>query len=191
MQLPAFFGRKKSINLLPKDAFESSALGVVMEWALVFGKWSVIVTQLIVMGAFLWRFGLDRRLTDLRKEMAASVAVIESYSQTEEEFLLMQRRVEYASQVLSRWELYNEMLATTEQATPSDVWYERLSIVPENLTMAAYSSSLTGFGRLLTDIAGNPRFGTVNIGSIEDGGTKGARLKFDISLGIKNAESQK
>ena len=70
MRLPAFFGHKNSVNLLPKDAFESSTFGVVLEWALAFGKWVVILTQLVVMGAFLWRFGLDRKLTDLRKEIA-------------------------------------------------------------------------------------------------------------------------
>ena len=70
MQLPAFFGHKRSINLLPRDAFEASTLGVVLEWALVFGKWAVIVTQLVVMGAFLWRFALDTRLSNLKKAIA-------------------------------------------------------------------------------------------------------------------------
>mgnify|MGYP001577796589 FL=1 len=76
MKLPAFFGHKRSINLLPRDAFESSTLGVILSWALVFGKWAVILTQLVVMGAFLYRFSLDRNLTDLRKSIASNASVI-------------------------------------------------------------------------------------------------------------------
>ncbi|PIW06761.1 hypothetical protein COW38_04310, partial [Candidatus Collierbacteria bacterium CG17_big_fil_post_rev_8_21_14_2_50_45_7] len=64
MKLPAFFGHKRSINLLPHDKFESSTLGIILSWSLRFGKWSVILTQLIVMGAFIYRFTLDRGLTD-------------------------------------------------------------------------------------------------------------------------------
>ena len=76
MQLPAFFGRRRAINLLPRDSFESSQIGIVLAWLLSFGKWAVIVTQLIVMGAFLWRFSLDRELTDLKKSIAKNVAII-------------------------------------------------------------------------------------------------------------------
>jgi len=185
MQLPAFFGHKKSVNLLPRDSFESSPLGVVLEWALVFGKWSVIATQLVVMGVFLWRFTLDRRLTDLRKDIAESAAVIESYSDTESKFLLLQRQTAYASQVLKNQALFLDLLSKSEQATPPDVWYERMTFSPKALGLVSYSSSLSGFGGLLGNLQSSSAFDSVNIGTIEDGGVKGARLKFDITLGVK------
>ncbi|PIR98786.1 hypothetical protein COT87_02910 [Candidatus Collierbacteria bacterium CG10_big_fil_rev_8_21_14_0_10_44_9] len=96
MKLPAFFGHKRSINLLPRDAFENSALGIILEWSLVFGKWSVILTQLIVMGAFLYRFTLDRSLTYLRKSIDRNVAVIKSFEQIERDFVLTQKQVAQA-----------------------------------------------------------------------------------------------
>lgn len=185
MQLPAFFGHKKSVNLLPRDSFETSPVGVVLEWALVFGKWSVIATQLVVMCVFLWRFALDRQLTDLRREMAQSAAVIESYADTEEKFLLLQRQAAYAKDVLERQALYTQLLTTSESSTPSDVWYERMTLSTDNLGLVAYSSSLSGFGGLLSNLQQNSAFDSVNIGTIEDGGVKGARLKFDITLGIR------
>lgn len=188
MQLPAFFGHKRSVNLLPRDSFESSAAGVVLEWALVFGKWSVIATQLVVMGVFLWRFALDRQLTDLRREIEQKVAVIGSYSETEEKFLLMQRQVNFAKSVIAGQEQFEKLLATSEASTPSDVWYERMTLSPKSLSLVAYSSSLSGFGGLLSNLQQNPSFDSVNIGTIEDGGSKGARLKFDITLGVKEVQ---
>lgn len=185
MQLPAFFGHKKSVNLLPRDKFEMSPLGVVFEWALVFGKWSVIATQVVVMGVFLWRFTLDRKLTDLQKDMAQSAAIIASYSEVEEKFLLLQRQAVYAESILDRQTLYKQLLSTSESATPNDVWYERITATSESLGLVAYSSSLLGFGGLLSNLQRDPNFSTVNIGTIEDGGGKGARLKFDITLGVR------
>ena len=121
MKLPAFFGHKRSINLLPRDAFESSTLGIVLEWALVFGKWSVILTQLVVMGAFLWRFSLDRNLTDLRKSIAKDTAVIKSYDQVERDFVLAQKQVAQAKIVLSEQELILRAVNKLGEITPQDV----------------------------------------------------------------------
>lgn len=191
MKLPAFFGHRSSINLLPKDQFESSPAGIILTWALTFGKWSVILTQLVVMAVFVARFGYDRKLADLRKDIAQSVAVIESYQEIEKDFLIVQRSVGYAEKVLSSWSTYQMMIQNTERATPKDVWYERLVYTPKSFSMSAYSASLTGFGRLLTDIQHNESFSAVNIGSIEDGAAKGARLKFDISMAVEEANGSK
>lgn len=191
MYLPAFFGRKNSINLLPKDSFEASSFGILLTWAMTFGKWAVILTQLVVMAVFLARFGYDRKLADLRKDIAHSAGVVKSYSEIEQDFRIMQKSVEYTSQTMKLWDQYQEMIANTENVTPLDVWYERLIYTPTNFSISAYSSSLTGFGKLLTDIQNNPKFSVVNIGSIEDGSAKGARLKFDISMTVKESNARK
>src|SRR3989339_1461002 len=110
MGLPAFFGHKRSINLLPRDDFEASTLGVILAWALVFGKWSVIITQLIVMGTFLWRFQLDRELTDLRRSVAKEVVVIKSYETAERDFVLAQKQLTQIGHVLADQEKIRQSL---------------------------------------------------------------------------------
>ncbi|KKU89300.1 MAG: hypothetical protein UY18_C0001G0032 [Microgenomates group bacterium GW2011_GWF2_47_9] len=182
MQVPAFFGRKKSVNLLPRDSFESSSLGVVLEWALAFGKWAVILTQLVVMFAFLYRFTLDRKLTDLNKEMKQQEAVINSYQTLEADFLLAQARINSIKEISDSQAKLLSMVNILHELTPQDVWYERLTISNTNVTMSAYSSSLAGFSRLITAFQNEPLFKSVNVGNIEDGGAKGAQLRFDISL---------
>lgn len=182
VELPAFFGKHKSINLLPRDSFEASTLGVVLEWALAFGKWAVILTQLVVMAAFLWRFGLDRKLTNLEREITQQVAVIKSYASIEEQFLLAQKRLDYAGGVIERQKEVADLIALTQSLTPSDVWFERISVSPTTISMTAYSSSLNGFSRFLAALQREPKFLNVNVSSIEDGGGKGAQLTFNINL---------
>jgi len=191
VKLPAFFGRNKTINLLPKDSFESSTLGIILEWALAFGKWAVIITQLVVMAAFLWRFGLDRKLTNLRREIEQQVAVIKSYEVVEEEFLLAQRRVDFAKEGIARQEEVLSIVTGIQAVTPPDVWFERLSVSPTTVSLTAYAASLSGFGRFLTALQRDPRFVGVNVASIEDGGDKGAQLSFDITLTYKVEQAKK
>lgn len=187
MKLPAFFGHKRSINLLPRDAFESSALGVILEWALVFGKWTVILTQLIVMGAFLYRFALDRTLTDLRKSIAKDVAVVKSYEQVERDFLLAQKQITQATKAISSQDTILTTLNTLHGVTPGEVWYDRISLSSTALSLTAYSTSLAGFGQFLTAVQANPKFSGVSVGKIESSTAKGAQVQFDVNITLAEA----
>ncbi len=190
MKLPAFFGHKRSINLLPRDAFETSAIGIVLEWSLVFGKWAVILTQLIVMGAFLYRFTLDRTLTDLGKKIAKDVAVIKSYEQVERDFSLAQKQVIQAKAAMDSQKLVLKTLNTLEQITPTDVWYDRITLTPNTMSVNALSASLPGFGRYLTAVQTNPLFSGIRVGKIESSGTRGAQLQFDLGAKIAGETKQ-
>lgn len=188
MQLPAFFGHKRSINLLPRDEFEVSTIGVVLSWAMVFGKWAVIVTQLIVMGTFLWRFNLDRELTDLRKEIAKEVAIVRSYDQVERDFVLAQKQLKQLDVTLQEQERIIAAIDMIEQVTPQDVWYERMSLNPEEISLTAYASTLTGFGQFLTNVQANPMFSQVRIGRIESSNVRGTQMQFEITMKLKAGE---
>ncbi len=182
MQLPAFFGRRRAINLLPKDSFESSQIGIVLAWLLIFGKWAVIITQLIVMGAFLWRFSLDRELTDLKKSIAKNVAVIKSYEQIERDFVLTQKRLDTAKVVISQQKIITNEFLTLSQITPQDVWYEKLTVSPKSTIITAYSRSLPGFSQLLTALQNDPRYSSISVSRIQDGGVANAQMQFEISM---------
>lgn len=187
MKLPAFFGHKRSINLLPRDAFESSTLGIILEWSLVFGKWAVILTQLVVMGAFLYRFTLDRTLTDLRKSIAKNVAVVKSYDQVERDFVLAQKQVNQVKIAIGSQETMLKTLAKVQKITPSEVWYDRLNFSPEGISLTAFAATIPGFGKFLTAVQNDPQFNGVRIGKIESSSAKGAQIQFDITIALADS----
>lgn len=184
MKLPAFFGHKKSINLLPRDSFENSTLGVILEWSLIFGKWAVILTQLVVMTAFLYRFTLDRQLTDLRKAITKDITIIKSYEQVEREYVIAQKQVAKAKEVLSTQTLVMDTLSEIGKITPADVWFEKIGISKDSLTLTAYAGSLTGFGQFLTTIQQDPMFKKISLSRLETSSTAGAQIQFEVSASI-------
>lgn len=183
MQLPAFFGRRRTINLLPRDSFESSQIGIVVTWLLSFGKWAVIVTQLIVMGAFLWRFSLDRQLTDLKKSIAKNVAIIKSYEQIERNFVLTQKRLNSAKTIINKQNAITGELTTLSTVTPSEIWYDKLTVTPTSTMFSAYSKSLFSFSKFLGALQKNTRYSSVSISRIQDGGIDEAQIQFEVTLG--------
>lgn len=184
MKLPAFFGHKKSINLLPRDSFENSTIGVILEWSLVFGKWAVILTQLVVMAAFLYRFSLDRKLTDLRKSIAKDITIIKSYEQVEREYVIAQKQVAKAKEVMGTQTLVIDTLSEIGKITPPDVWFEKIGITKNSVTLTAYAGSLVGFGQFLATIQLDPMFKKINLSRLETSATDGAQIQFEVSANI-------
>ncbi len=85
--------KAKQINLLPQDDFQSSTFGRVLKWALSSFRVMVIVTELIVMSAFLSRFWLDAKNSDLNEELNVGKAQVNAYKDVEEEFRLYQKKL--------------------------------------------------------------------------------------------------
>ncbi len=185
MQLPAFFGHRRAINLLPRDDFESSTLGVVLGWALVFGKWCVIITQLIVMGTFLWRFSLDRRLTDLRKEIAKEVAIVKSYDQIERDFTLAQKQVGQIKKSMNDMDKMTAAITEMEKLIPAEVWLDKMTVNTKEVALTAYAANLGGFGTLINRVQISPMISQVRVSSVESG-TRGAQLQFEVNLTLKD-----
>jgi len=192
VSIAALFRKKGSINLLPKDSFESSWLGQFLTWALVFGKWTVIITQLVVVGAFVMRFGLDRRLTDLRREIEKEAALIRSFASIEKDFRLVQKQLIFIKPVVARQDETLGIVSRIEQITPSDVWYERISLSPGMVTLSAYSASIGGFSQFLQTLKQDEAFSSISLGSLKSGTQQGAKLQFEVTLGYgKQGEERK
>ncbi|GAB4026214.1 MAG: hypothetical protein Fur0011_1040 [Candidatus Microgenomates bacterium] len=143
------------------------------------------------MGVFLWRFSLDRELTDLKKSIAKNVAVIKSYEQIERDFVLTQKRIATAKTVIEQQKAIKEELATLAKATPLDVWYEKLTISPTSTTLSAYSRSLPGFSQFLSAIQRDTRYSNVSVARIQDGGVQNAQIQFEISMARTSTEKKK
>jgi len=190
VSLPGFWRRERGVNLLPKDPFESSLVGVVLSWALETGKWVVIVTQLVVIGVFIYRFSLDRQLTNLRREITQQAAVVNSYKEMEEQFLLTQKRLTIVKEMVLRQAEVKELIAIIQRLTPPEVWYERMSISENSISVSAYAESLSGFSRYLASVQHESRFVGVNVGRIEDGGRGGAEISFEMTLTYQDEEGK-
>src|SRR3989344_780469 len=89
------------INLIPQDEFESSTFGRVLKWALSTFRIMVIVTELLVMSAFLSRFWLDARNSDLNEEIEIKKAQIGAYQDVEDSFRKYQAKLVLAKSLYS------------------------------------------------------------------------------------------
>lgn len=183
MKLPSLSSKKKSnVNLIPKDSFETSLMGQILDWALAFGKWTVILTQLIVVSAFLMRFGLDRKLNNLLDDIDDNVATINSYSELERDFTVAQKRVNYIKPHIDQQEMVIAVFEKLGDITPIDVWYDDITFGSDSVTMQSNAGSIRGFNSLLVASQRDPLFDGVSIGSMESSTSTDSLLTFTITL---------
>ncbi len=88
-------------NLLPSITLlgnrQASIFDKFIDWALTIGRLVVILTELIALSAFLYRFTLDRQLIDLHSKIKQKTAIVGYLKGREEIYRNLQDRLLVAS----------------------------------------------------------------------------------------------
>lgn len=102
----------------------------VIKWALGFGRFLIIVVEIVAFSAFIYRFVLDRELVDLNDKIKAEEAIVRSLQEREAEYRNLQERIADVKTITSsgntKLTLFNDIIALT----PQEVTYE--SFIAEN-----------------------------------------------------------
>jgi Tfp pilus assembly protein PilN len=114
------YNERVRINLLPQDEFASSSIGRVLTWALSTFRVIVIATEMVVMLAFLSRFWLDAKNTDLTEQLKQKQAIILSYSKLEKDFKDTQTRLKIFSSIVASGKLIPDALTTISSLLPPE-----------------------------------------------------------------------
>jgi hypothetical protein len=85
---------KKAINLLQKKGAPPTFWEKLYDWVTNTARVVVIVVELFVLGAFGWRFWLDRRVKDLEEEIRIKGEVLKSLTTQEAEVRELQSRID-------------------------------------------------------------------------------------------------
>lgn len=176
--------KKHKINLLPKEDFENSALGKLLNWALSAGRIIVILTELVVIGAFLSRFWLDRKLTDLLEENTSRKIQVEAFSSFEEEFKTTQNRLTAYKKLDETKKDTVSLLETTSSLLPAEVSLTSISSLENQVTIKGISLSESGIAGFIKALTSNEEFEKVTLNDISLGPSQ--ELVFSISLETKN-----
>jgi len=164
-----------SINLLATK--QKSFFERFINWALTIGRLVVIVTELIALGAFLYRFSLDQQLIDLHSKIKQEQAIVSYLKDSEATYRNLQDRLSVASQFASygaaRVKVFNDIVGFA----PAGISFSefslnsnRVHIVADVLSVDALSSFVNSIkSYYLTDqliiekIENKPASGTIGV----------------------------
>ena len=173
--------KNKAINLLPQEEFEVSTVGRVLKWAMGTFRIIVIVTEMIVMGAFLSRFWLDSQNSDLSDSINVKAAQITAQAAIEKQFRSIQSKLSIFSQ-LSGGTAPSLTVSSITQALPPDITLSGVTITDASIQINGVANSEAGIVQFLADLQANKNFTNVNLGQVGSSDINPSQTIFSIDI---------
>lgn len=172
------------INLLSGDELESGPQGKFIKWALTWGKRIVVLTELVVISAFLSRFWLDTTVANLNEEIDHRKAVVTGTAGFETTFRVVQARVAKA-QLIEKKVSVLEFYDSAEKLIPGNVVVNQISIGKKGISFTGQASE-TAMAGLVAAFRNSADFADIGIERIaKQDKSLGVDFSFSASYGRK------
>lgn len=178
--------KKPNINLVIKNDLGDSYTSQFLSWILTYGRYIIIVIQILVLSVFFLRFKIDRDHTDLKESVTQKQALVESISDLENEIRRIQKRLTDIDSITLDQEPVLKVLRYLQDQTPSDTSYSNLSVNAGKISFRATSVSLKSFSYFLRQLQQNNRFSEVSLDEITRRTDGRIEFKIDAKIFIKN-----
>ncbi len=173
-----------SINLLERSDLDSP-IGRITTWAVTYGRYIMIGTEIVVLLAFIARFSLDRKLTDLKEEISQKQAILVANAPFEQEVRDIQDRLGKIKSITTDESKLVSLITLVQTILPQDVYLTSLDIASEKLIIDATAGSTEGFSQFLTSLSSASDVRDVEIGDIQKQPGRGIQFKLTVQLGAK------
>ncbi|MBI2195811.1 MAG: hypothetical protein HYU48_02095 [Candidatus Levybacteria bacterium] len=153
------------INLVKKRV---SFTDKFLRWALSAGRVVVILTEVVALSAFVYRFFLDRQLIDLHAKIRQEQAIIAFSKTSEDKYRNLQDRIGVVNQFsnLSAYEL--KILKDTLALFPSGTTFNNLTTSDTSIKINASFTRISQLGAFVDSLKNYPSIASVSIEKIEN-----------------------
>lgn len=155
-----------SINLLKNK--EADFFGEFIKWALTIGRLVVIITEIIALSAFVYRFSLDRRLIDLRSEIKQKQTIISAQKNNEEKYRDLHDRLYLASNFSNLSQEGYKTLTDILNLTPQGITLNNLVLAKDKINIDASVLIASSLSLFVNSLKNYPSIETISIDNIEN-----------------------
>ena len=175
-----------TIEFIPQEDWEKTSFGKFLKWLLSVGRWIVIVTELIVILAFLSRFKLDRDLTNLNESIKQKQTIINSSASLEKEFRFLQKRLTVIESLQKSQNEASQVLDIFAELTPVGIQLSNFSYLDKKVTLMASANSDLAFATFLKNLKESPQLKSLSIAKVSTNEEQGGTIIFNLKTELKN-----
>jgi Tfp pilus assembly protein PilN len=173
--------KKKSINLLPQEEFDASILGRTLKWAMGSFRIIVILTEMIVMAAFLSRFWLDAQNSELDNSIKIATAQVSAQSNFEKEFRGIQKKLNIFKQIAAV-PAPSGKLDLIASKIPQDLILTSINVQDNSAQLKGVAGSEIGIAQFISNLKSAPTFKKVELDSVGSSEQNQASITFLINV---------
>ena len=156
----------QSINLIKNK--QIPLFDKFMNWALTVGRLIVILTEIVALSVFVYRFSLDEKLIDLHSAIKQKQSLVSLLKQDEDKYRNLQDRIALTSSLLEKNAKTNKIVLDIVGLTPQGSRIDNLTFNQDKLTINASINSVSSLTDFINVIKDYPNIKAVNIDTIEN-----------------------
>lgn len=169
------------INLLPQSEFATSGWGKLLTWAVSWGRYILILVELVVITAFLSRFKLDREVADLKESITSRAAIVEAASASESRFRDAQARLAAAAAIIKSQADLGSITERVAARVPAGVGLTQLTVAENEAGLQATAVSAAALGQFLSQLSADQKWQGVELVEVNSQGGTGIKFTLKIS----------
>ena len=155
-----------------------------IKWALTGGRMIVVLTEIIALSAFLYRFSLDRKIVDLNDKIKQKQTIAKYLKNEEDKYRSLQNRLLISSAYENSAGENVKLLKEIIELNPKGMTLNSIAFSPEYARIDANFSSVTSLTSLIKTLRNHPKISVVSLDKIENK-TSIATIKAIIRVTFK------
>lgn len=140
-----------------------------LNWVLNIGRIIIMLTQIVALSVFIYRFSLDRQLIDLKDKIKQKESIVKFLKNNENKYRNLQERIVYASQTNDKSsqsiKLFKDVL---NMSPPQGFIFNQLSLTNQEIKVNAKVSSVQSLASFIEKLKEHPSIDSVSLDSINN-----------------------
>lgn len=155
---------KYKINLIQEK--ERDFTGKIIYFALHYLRYILVVTQIVVIGVFFYRFKIDQEIIDLRDELQQKEEIVAVSDPLLSEAQAVDLKTREVKEIIGRQNIFSRMFAYILTVFPSSMRVTRLEMTESGITFEGITADPSIVKLLLDKLNSDKSFTKVELGSI-------------------------
>lgn len=144
----------------------------------------MILTETVALGAFLYRFSLDRQIIDLHDEIEQKQAIVNLLKTNEEKYRSLQNRLANASSLSKTAFQTTRVFTDIVSLAPNDLILNNLTLSQNTIKIDASARSVASLTTFVKQLKGYPNIRAVSLDRVENK-TLSATIAVSITADLK------
>jgi Tfp pilus assembly protein PilN len=166
--------------LLPPSEFEQSFWGKFLKWAVTAGRYVTILTELVVILAFLFRFKLDTEVASLGTKIEGQKNFLESQAAREQEFRVVQKKLGIVKAAVATQIDAVEVIDEIAKIVPIGVRLDQVLVQKGQVILQAVAQTEADVNRFLLAVGAGRVWKAAELQEITTSGTGGVKFLLTI-----------
>jgi Fimbrial assembly protein (PilN) len=175
---------EQTINLLPHE--KENLMTQFLDWALTIGRLLVILTEIVALGTFIYRFSLDAQLVNLHDDIKTKSFIVDNFKDQETTFRDVQSRLATAKQYASVSNTTANIFEEIAKIGQGKITFKDLNVSTQDVKIEVAANSGSAISQFVNDLKNSPTMTSLSVDKVANN-TAGGVITVYITATLKKA----